>query len=73
MDIRKISIGTDYKAGMHYVVGQSVLGDTHKIHAITMQDDGWIDVYIENGGTEIMKWKSISPAMPSVIECNINF
>ena len=35
MDIRKISIGTDYKNNsMHYIVGQKVLGDSHEIHLI---------------------------------------
>ena len=35
MDIRKISIGSDYKSGaMHYIVGQDVLGGSHKIHLI---------------------------------------
>ena len=35
MDIRKISVGSDYKSGaMHYIVGQDVLGGTHKIHLI---------------------------------------
>ena len=30
MDIRKISIGPDYKSGaMHYLVGQKILGDTN--------------------------------------------
>ncbi len=35
MDIRKISIGSDYKSGaMHYIVGQEVLGGSHTIHLI---------------------------------------
>ena len=35
MDIRKISIGADYKSGaMHYIVGQDVLGGSHTIHLI---------------------------------------
>ena len=35
MDIRKLSIGADYKSGaMHYIVGQDVLGGSHKIHLI---------------------------------------
>ena len=40
MDIRKISIGADYKSGaMHYIVGQEVLGGSHVIHLI-QQDQG---------------------------------
>ena len=35
MDIRKISIGADYKSGaMHYIVGQDVLGGSYVIHLI---------------------------------------
>lgn len=31
MDIRKISIGPDYKSGaMHYIVGQEILGGITK-------------------------------------------
>ena len=35
MDIRKISIGADYKSSaMHYIAGQEVLGGTYRIHLI---------------------------------------
>ena len=35
MEIRKISIGPDYKGGaMHYLVGQRVCGDSNEIHLI---------------------------------------
>ena len=35
MDIRKISVGPDYKSGaMHYLVGQEVLGGNYVIHLI---------------------------------------
>ena len=35
MDIRKISIGADYKSGaMHYIIGQDVLGGSYVIHLI---------------------------------------
>jgi hypothetical protein len=50
MDIRKISIGPDYKSGaMHYIVGQKVLGDSHDIHHIRRQaKTGNILIYIIN-------------------------
>ena len=39
-DIRKISIGPDYKGGaMHYIVGQSVLSGAYKIHHIRQEED----------------------------------
>ena len=35
MDIRKISIGQDYKSSaMHYIVGQEILGGKYVIHLI---------------------------------------
>ena len=39
MDIRKISVGPDYKgSAMHYIVGQKVLGDSNEIHLIKHDD-----------------------------------
>ena len=44
MDIRKISIGADYKSGaMLYIVGQDVLGGNYQIHLI--QHDHELDSY----------------------------
>jgi hypothetical protein len=35
MDIRKISVGPDYKSGaMHYLVGQVILNGSYVIHLI---------------------------------------
>ena len=37
MDIRKVSVGPDYKSGaMHYVVGQKILNESNEIHLIKM-------------------------------------
>ena len=39
MDIRKISVGPDYKSGaMHYLVGQDILGNNYKIHLIKFDE-----------------------------------
>lgn len=75
MDIRKISIGPDYKGGaMHYIVGQKVLGDSNTIHLIKYEKDtGSILIYIINEKNEIVLWKQFNPAMPISIEFNINF
>lgn len=74
MDIRKISIGPDYKAGaMHYIVGQEVLNGSYTIHLIRhdeMQDS--IKIWIQNND-EIMLWKEFTSTMPISIEYNINF
>ena len=40
MDIRKISIGADYKSSaMHYIINQEVLGGNYHIHLIKKIDD----------------------------------
>jgi hypothetical protein len=74
MDIRKISIGPDYKSGaMHYIVGQSILNDSHTIHLIQQdKDKSSIKVWIERDG-EIYLWKEFNVNMPVSIEYNINF
>ena len=73
MDIRKISVGPDYKGGaMHYIVGQSVLSDTNEIHLIR-QNDNSISIYIINKKGEIVLWKEFNSAMPISIEYNIHF
>lgn len=73
MDIRKISVGPDYKSGaMHYIVGQSVLSDTNEIHLIR-QNDNSISIYIINKKGEIVLWKEFNSAMPISIEYNIHF
>lgn len=75
MDIRKISIGPDYKSGaMHYIVGQDVLNGTHIIHLIRYdsQSDS-IKIWIEGENNEILLWKEFTSMMPVAIEYNINF
>lgn len=51
-DIRKISVGPDYKGGaMHYIVGQKVLNDTNEIHLIKYDTDKQsFKIYIINDG-----------------------
>jgi hypothetical protein len=74
MDIRKISIGPDYKSGaMHYIVGQSILNDSHTIHLIQYDKDrDSMKVWIERDD-EIILWKEFNANMPISIEYNINF
>ena len=75
MDIRKISIGPDYKNGaMHYIVGQKVLNDTQEIHLIKQDDERQsIKIYIVNDKGEIVLWKEFNDTIPVSIEYNINF
>ena len=74
MDIRKISIGPDYKSGaMHYIVGQNILNDSHSIHSIQHDKDrDSIKVWIERND-EIFLWKEFNANMPISVEYNINF
>ena len=63
MDIRKISIGPDYKSGaMHYIVGQKILNDSHTIHLIQQDKEG-VKVWIERDN-EIYLWKKFNTNMP---------
>jgi hypothetical protein len=74
MDIRKISVGPDYKSGaMHYIVGQEILGGSHKIHLIKYnQEKNSILIWIEKE-EEVYLWKEFNATMPISIEYNINF
>jgi hypothetical protein len=75
MDIRKISVGPDYKGGaMHYIVGQRVLNDTQEIHLIKHDDVSQsIKIYIMNEKREVVLWKEFNNTIPVAIEYNINF
>jgi hypothetical protein len=74
MDIRKISIGPDYKSGaMHYIVGQAVLNGSYTIHLIKFEEESdSILIYIQKND-EILLWKEFTSMMPVSIEYNINF
>jgi len=75
MDIRKISVGPDYKGGaMHYIVGQKVLNDTYEIHLIKFdQESQSIKIYIINEKQEVVLWKEFNSTIPLAIEHNINY
>jgi hypothetical protein len=75
MDIRKISIGPDYKNGaMHYLVGQKILGDSNEIHLIKYNTDAKsILIYIINKKDEVVLWKEFTFTVPISIEFNIDF
>jgi hypothetical protein len=74
MDIRKISVGPDYKNGaIHYIVGQKVLNDTNVIHLIKRDPDTFsIKIYIINKKGEIVLWKELNQTIPISIEFNID-
>ena len=74
MDIRKISIGADYKSGaMHYLVGQDVLGGSYVIHLIQL--DAFNESYKIwiHKSNEVLLWKEFKQTLPISLEYNINF
>ena len=75
MEIRKVSVGPDYKSGaMHYIVGQEVLNGNYIIHLIKHDNESnSIKLWIINKDEEIVLWKEFSPTMPISMEYNINF
>jgi hypothetical protein len=75
MDIRKISVGPDYKSGaMHYIVGQKVLNETYEIHLIKLDsNNNSIKIYIINDKQEVLLWKEFNSTIPLAIEHNINY
>jgi hypothetical protein len=75
MEIRKISVGPDYKGGaMHYIVGQKVLNDTNEIHLIKMDTNKMsVKIYIINEKQEVVLWKEFTSTIPISIEYNINY
>jgi len=75
MEIRKVSVGPDYKSGaMHYIVGQEVLNGNYIIHLIKHDNDSnSIKLWIVNPDKEVVLWKEFSSTMPISMEYNINF
>jgi hypothetical protein len=74
MDIRKISVGADYKnSSMHYVKSQKILNGSHEILHIAFEDNCY-KIYIKPVDDDISYlWKSFNENMPICIEYNINF
>ena len=74
MDIRKISVGPDYKSSaMHYIVGQRVLGDSNEIHLIKFDEaKNSFKIFIINDKLEVVLWKEFNSTIPVSIEYNIN-
>lgn len=74
MDIRKISVGPDYKSGaMHYIVGQEILNGKYFIHLIQLEAESQsIKIWIQRKD-EVLLWKEFTSDVPVSIEYNINF
>ena len=74
MDIRKISVGPDYKSGaIHYIVCQEILNGKYFIHLIQQDSKtSSIKVWIQQKD-EVILWKEFNSRVPVSIEYNINF
>tara|TARA_R100000742_G_C4276224_1_gene97157 strand:+ start:1530 stop:1754 length:225 start_codon:yes stop_codon:yes gene_type:complete len=74
MDIRKISIGADYKSGaMHYIVGQEVLNGRYQIHLIQSDPNtNSYKIWIQRSN-ELIMWKEFKNTMPISVEYNLDF
>ena len=74
MEIRKISIGADYKSGaMHYIVGQEVLNGQYNIHLIQNDaEDSSYKIWIARN-QELIMWKEFKTTLPISVEYNIDF
>lgn len=66
--IRKISIGADYKEGMHYTVGQTFGGMT--IDTIRQLNPQHYEIWVMNENNEVFLWKQIVD-MPCVVEMDV--
>ena len=69
MDIRKISIGADYKSGAILPVGQDVLGGSHSIH-LGQADDESYKIWVQKD-EEVFMWKEFRKTLPISLEFNI--
>ena len=71
-NIRKISIGADYKNdAMHYSVGQEVYGG-HIISDILEPEQGEYMIYIKKND-EILPWKKFNSNMAIAVEFDLKY
>jgi len=72
-NIRKISIGADYKSdAMHYSIGQQVYGG-HEIDCILYDEtDSSYNIYIKKVN-EILPWKKFNSHMAISIEYDLEY
>ena len=72
-NIRKISIGSDYKTdAMHYSVGQEVYG-WHEISHILFEDsDNSYNIHIKKNN-EVLPWKKFNSNMAISVEYDLEY
>ena len=72
-NIRKISIGSDYKSdAMHYSVGQQVYGG-HEISSILLDEqDKSYNIFIKKED-EVLPWKKFNSNMAISVEYDLQY
>jgi len=72
-NIRKISIGSDYKNdAMHYSVGQEVYGGHIICDIIGDKQEGEYLIYIKKGN-EVLPWKKFNSNMAIAVEFDLKY
>ena len=72
-NIRKISIGTDYKNdAMHYALGQEVYGGHTICDIIGDGQDGEYLIYIKKNN-EVLPWKKFNKNMAIAVEFDLKY
>ena len=72
-NIRKISIGSDYKSdAMHYATGQTVYGGHEISHILFSEVDDSYNVYIKKNN-EVLPWKKFNSNMAISVEYDLEY
>jgi len=72
-NIRKISIGSDYKNdAMHYSVGQQVYGGHEIAYIVFDNQDTSYNIYIKKNA-EVMPWKKFNSNMAISVEYDLEY
>tara|TARA_R100001244_G_scaffold814_1_gene1520 strand:+ start:540 stop:767 length:228 start_codon:yes stop_codon:yes gene_type:complete len=72
-NIRKISIGADYKnEAMHYAVGQQVYGGHEISHILHKPEDNSYNILIKKN-KEIVPWKKFNSNMAISVEYDLEY
>ena len=72
-NIRKISIGSDYKNdAMHYAIGQQVYGGHEIYHILFEASDKSYNIYIKKKN-DILPWKKFNSRMAISVEYDLEY
>jgi hypothetical protein len=72
-NIRKISIGSDYKNdAMHYAIGQQVYGGHIISHILFEETDNSYNIFIKKEG-EVLPWKKFNSHMAISVEYDLEY